>query len=69
MAQSAKSALPSSFAGWSALLVGGVLAGLAAPKLLSVGRKAVRRTLGVTYRDQQLGSGPTFADPAGGRPA
>jgi len=69
MAQRAKSALPSSYAGWSALLVGGVLAGLAAPKLFSVGRKAVRRTVGSTYHDQQLGSGPTSVDPALGRPA
>ena len=69
MAQGAKLALPSSYAGWGGLLVGGVLAGLAAPKLLSVGRKAVRRTVGVTYRDQQVGNGPASVDPARGRPA
>jgi hypothetical protein len=69
MAQDAKSVLPSSYAGRGGLLVGGLLAGLAVPRLWSVGRKAVRRMVGITYRDQPLTSGPTSADPARGRPA
>jgi len=69
MEQRAKRAPPSGYAVWGSLLVGGVLAGVVAPRLLSVGRKAVRRTVGVTYRDQPPGNGPASVDPAGGRPA
>ena len=69
MEQGAKRAAPSGYAVWGSLLVGGVLASVAAPKLLSVGRKAARRAVGVTYRDQPSANGPATVDPARGRPA
>ena len=69
MERSAKRAAPSGITVLGSLLVGGVLASVAAPKILSVGRKAVRRTVGKTYRDQPSGRGPGSVDPARGRPA
>lgn len=69
MVRSTKSGLPSSLGVLSGLVAGGLVAGLALPKLLSAGRKAGRRIAGVTYRDQPSSSEATVVDPAGGRPA
>jgi hypothetical protein len=69
MAQTARVQMPSSYIGWGGLLIGGVLASLALPKLWSVGRKAVRRVGGITYRDQASTGEPTSVDPALGRAA
>ena len=69
MAQSAKDYLPGGKLGWAGLLVGGIAAGLAMPKLLMFGRRAVRGIGGMTYRTAGAGSGRASADPAGGRPA
>ena len=51
------------------LLAGGAIAGMAMPKLLRFGRRAVRGIGGMTYRTATPSNEPTAADPARGRPA
>ena len=69
MAQSAKTYLPGGKLGWAGLLVGGIATGLAMPKLLKAGRRAVRGIGGMTYRTAARSSDPPDVDPARGRPA
>ena len=53
--------------GTGATLVVALVGSLALPKLLTLGRRAIRRIGGMTYQDQRPGAPPT-ADPAKGRP-
>lgn len=52
-----------------ALVIGGVLAGLAFPKLLKSGRRAAKSLGGMKFRSGPPGAGRATADPANGRPA
>ncbi|MGZ2412873.1 hypothetical protein ACUXST_002315 [Sphingomonas sp. F9_3S_D5_B_2] len=51
------------------LVVGGLLAGLAFPKLLTSGRRAAKAVIGETFTSGVPGQGASRADPANGRPA
>ena len=51
---------------WGGLVLVGLLAGLALPKLLSSGGKAARSILGKTYRSGPGGSDRPRVDPARG---
>jgi hypothetical protein len=51
------------------LAVGGVLAGLAMPKLMKAGRYAARKTAGTTFTSGAAGGPRPSADPARGRAA
>ena len=63
-----RSALSKGQLGTGAMLVVALVGSLALPKLLTLGRRAVRRIGGMTYKDQRSGAPPT-ANPAEGRPA
>lgn len=62
-----KIALSNRQLGTGAFLAAVLVGSLAFPKLLTLGRRAVRRIGGMTYQDQSPGAPPT-ADPSEGRP-